>query len=429
MRCRWAFSTLLSSSDCSNHNCYNPNASTAYSVMSGETWKITYADESGASGIVGTDTVTIGNTTLLNHPIELANKVSSSFVSDSSDGLVGMSFSSLNTVTPDQQKVWWETASSSWDSALFAAYLPNSADGSFDFGFIDETKYTGDVVYTDVDTSYGFWEFDCNSYKVGNTSYTSEGTSCIADTGTTLILMVDEVVDNYYSAVSSASYSSTEGGYTYDCDATLPDFQIQLGDTHYVNIPGSLMNYTKDGSSCYGSLQSVGDSRMQVLGDSFFNAIYAVFDTTKPSFGWAPSIALGGVATSESASNSSSEYMNSASASSSYVATPATTLATVATAATAAAATADATTAADATGTADAPVTTITITASGSDSGSDGGFGFGGSDSSSSGLFGDAVSSSSSASSTDSSSDSSDSSDSLDSASIFDIISSFFGSS
>jgi len=93
----WVFSSLLPSSESQGHNIYTSSDSSTFKSKSGYTWDIEYADGSGASGSVGTDTVTVGETTVTGQVIELAKKVSSAFVSDASDGLLGLSFSSINT--------------------------------------------------------------------------------------------------------------------------------------------------------------------------------------------------------------------------------------------------------------------------------------------------------------------------------------------
>jgi hypothetical protein len=94
---RWVFSSLLPSSDLQGHDYFDSSKSPTYQDLSGYTWKISYADGSGASGVVGTDTVTIGGTTVQGQAVELANKASSSFLQGTNDGLVGLAFSSINT--------------------------------------------------------------------------------------------------------------------------------------------------------------------------------------------------------------------------------------------------------------------------------------------------------------------------------------------
>ncbi len=93
----WVFSSQLAASSKTGHHVYSSASSSTYKALSGYTWSIQYADGSGASGNVGTDTVKIGGTTVTGQAVELAQKVSSTFVSDTSDGLVGLSFSSINT--------------------------------------------------------------------------------------------------------------------------------------------------------------------------------------------------------------------------------------------------------------------------------------------------------------------------------------------
>lgn len=284
----WVFSSLLPSSEKKGHNIYTSTKSSSYSALSGYTWSIEYADGSGASGSVGTDTVTIGGTTVKGQAVELAKKVSSTFVSDAADGLVGLAFSSINTVTPRQQSTFFDNAQPSLDSPLFAAYLPFNADGAYDFGYTDSSKYTGSITYTAVDSSNGFWEYSSTSYKVGSTTHTMSGYTGISDTGTTLILMGDAAVTAYYKQVSGSSYDSSQGGYVFPCSAKLPTLSVRIGTSAYATIPSSLLNFgSAGGSSCFGSLQSVGGGSQNIYGDVFFNAYYGVFDASGPQFGFA----------------------------------------------------------------------------------------------------------------------------------------------
>lgn len=51
-------------------------------------------------GTVGTDTVTVGGLAIQNQTIELAKTLSTQFTQDTGDGLLGLAFGSINTVTP-----------------------------------------------------------------------------------------------------------------------------------------------------------------------------------------------------------------------------------------------------------------------------------------------------------------------------------------
>jgi hypothetical protein len=64
------------------------------------TWNISYGDGSSASGTVGTDNVSLGGLTIANQAIELANNLSTEFQQGTGDGLLGLAWPSINTVTP-----------------------------------------------------------------------------------------------------------------------------------------------------------------------------------------------------------------------------------------------------------------------------------------------------------------------------------------
>lgn len=162
------FSDELTTSQQSGHDVYEVGTGTK---LSGSTWSISYGDGSSASGDVYKDTVTVGGVKATGQAVEAAKKISSQFVQDqNNDGLLGLAFSSINTVSPKAQTTFFDTVKGQLDSPLFAVTLKHSAPGSYDFGYIDDSKYTGDLTYTDVDSSEGFWTFTASSYKVGTGS-------------------------------------------------------------------------------------------------------------------------------------------------------------------------------------------------------------------------------------------------------------------
>lgn len=124
---------------------------------------------------------------------------------------------------------------------VFTADLKKGAPGTYDFGFVDDSKHTGSVTYTSVDSSNGFWEFTANGFGFGSNNFQQQNFQAIADTGTTLILIEDSIVEAYYGQVEGASYDSQQGGYTFDCNTELPDFVVGIGDGQ-ATVPGSLVN-------------------------------------------------------------------------------------------------------------------------------------------------------------------------------------------
>jgi hypothetical protein len=69
----WVLSSLLPSSDVTGHEYYTSSSSSTYKALSGYTWSISFGDGSFAGGVVGTDSVTVGGTTVTTPVVELAN--------------------------------------------------------------------------------------------------------------------------------------------------------------------------------------------------------------------------------------------------------------------------------------------------------------------------------------------------------------------
>lgn len=281
----WVFSSELSASEQAGHSVYKANNGTK---LQGATWSISYGDGSSASGDVYKDTVQVGPVKASGQAVEAASKISAQFSQNkNNDGLLGLAFSSINTVKPKAQTTFFDTVKSSLASPLFAVQLKHNAPGVYDFGFTDSSKYTGSIAYTDVDSSQGFWSFTADSYKVGSQSGSS--IKGIADTGTTLLLLDDSVVSAYYKQVSGAQQDQSAGGYVFDCSTKLPDFSVTVSGYEAV-VSGDLINYgpaSQGSSQCLGGIQSNSGIGFSIFGDIFLKSQYVVFDSNGPRLGFA----------------------------------------------------------------------------------------------------------------------------------------------
>lgn len=309
--------TELPDSITNGRTVYNPKKSSTFQETKG-IFAISYGDSSSASGGLARDTISIGGATVENQVFGLPTKVADSFVEDpSSNGLVGLGFSSMNTFKPGPQKTFFDNIAAGLEEPVLTARLLSDGVGEYEFGTIDKSKYKGALVNVSVDASNGYWEFSAAKFRVGGEKTWHEITetpTAIADTGTTLMLVGAEVARAYYRGVNGSQYSGGVGGYIYPCNAELPSLSVAIGGEFQATIPGSLINYSEIGTNtttgetceflflyiaiesrlttsvdvvCYGGVQSNSGSKLQIFGDVFLKALFVVFDQRGPSLGFA----------------------------------------------------------------------------------------------------------------------------------------------
>ncbi|KAL8676987.1 MAG: hypothetical protein Q9186_006547 [Xanthomendoza sp. 1 TL-2023] len=285
----WVFSSETPSN--SGHDIYDPSKSNSSKELVGATWSITYGDQSSSSGNVYTDTVKVGTTSFANQAVELAQQVSEQFQRDvANDGLLGLAFDSLNTVKPTAQKTFFTNVLPSLSAPLFTVDLKKAAPGTYDFGFVDESKITSKVTYVPVDSSQGFWTFTSSGFSIGGRPISSSPIEAIADTGTTLLYLPDDIVNAYYGSVTGAKNDNEQGGFTYPCSADLPDISFGIGGYKAV-VPGSYVNYAPvddSGTTCFGGIQSSAGIGLNIFGDIFLKSQFVVFQGGEnPQLGFA----------------------------------------------------------------------------------------------------------------------------------------------
>ncbi|KAI8630994.1 secreted aspartic proteinase precursor [Xylariaceae sp. FL1651] len=295
----WVFSTETSKTEVQGQTLWDPSKSSTSALIDGCSWSILYGDWSTSEGTCYTDTFALGNLSIPNMTIESATFVSSMFSSDSNvSGLVGLGWPALKQTTPPQ-KALIEFLADVLDEPVFTVdFRHNSSDGSFNFGYIDGQLHEPDIVYTNVDTSDGFWGVKNTAFGIGGENLTYSfltPKNVIVDTGTTLLYAPEASVDTYFSKVPGANFSEQEFGYVVPCDAELPDFLWEISDDagNAVKgaIPGAYLIYAHtDDQMCFAGLQSM-DSFSGVdgiLGDIFLKSAFFIFDIKQKRLGIAP---------------------------------------------------------------------------------------------------------------------------------------------
>lgn len=284
------------------HTWYALENTTTGQIQDGYSWKISYGDGSGASGIVYADKVTVGEVTATRQAVEAATSVSTEFIQESSDGLLGLGFGHTNTIKPTKQPTFFENIKPTLKEPLFTVSLKKNATGVYDFGFIDRSKYIVSLVaaryqkqnadhskeplqYVPVNTSRGYWEYTATGYQIGNSPMRALSFQSIADTGTTLMLLPPAATADYYSQVQGAKNNQSEGGYVFPCESTLPDLTVQMLGNVSAVIPGHFINRSKSqtpgSTQCYGGIQQ-GSPTLSIWGDVFLKSQFAVFDGSEP---------------------------------------------------------------------------------------------------------------------------------------------------
>jgi aspergillopepsin I len=177
---------------------------------------------------------------------------------------------------------------------LFAANLRvDGKPSTWDFGYIDESKFKGDIIYTPVVGNKKHWTVGVGSYAVGEGSFSgSDGRvgEVIVDSGTSLVYLPEHVVSEYYRHIEGSELQLGHT-YTFPCNGTVPDFHFKIEDAT-LSIPGNYINYTVyDPTSglCAGGITTQLNMRYSVLGNLFMKNYYVIhsLEDETPKVGFA----------------------------------------------------------------------------------------------------------------------------------------------
>ncbi|XP_028654966.1 pepsin A-like [Erpetoichthys calabaricus] len=271
----WVPSIYCKSFACSNHNTFNPNASSTYRATS-QTISVQYG--TGAmSGILGYDTVTVGSIVDTNQIFGLSkNEPGNFFHYVGYDGILGLAYPSISTsgATPFFDNLMRKGLVS---QKLFSFYLSRHgrAGSVLTFGGLDPAYYNGSIQWIPL-SSKTYWQITVENVKVqGQVVACVHGCEAIVDTGTSMIIGDSNNINNILAWVGL--HKDQNGKYSVNCKniGSMPDVTFVINRVEFA-LPASA--YVLQTSSGCSSGFSPSNYQLWILGDVFLQEWYSIYD-------------------------------------------------------------------------------------------------------------------------------------------------------
>lgn len=219
--------------------------------------------------------------------ILVADWVSDSFLTrrPSFSGSVGIALSSDTAVG---QRSFFDNVAPQLDEPVIGIAIRDGGQpGIIDFGYTNPDQYVGSLAYIPADTTESKWKISTEGYTFGGGYSTIESREATIETSYTLLLTPNEVAAKVYSNVGIYRNEPLPGYYV-PCDATVPEFTLNIGGVFNVTIPSEHLKYQPVGNNeCYGGVQPSNEEYYR-LGITFLRTVYVAFDMRGPSVGFAP---------------------------------------------------------------------------------------------------------------------------------------------
>ncbi|KAI1300712.1 Vacuolar protease A [Mortierella claussenii] len=279
---------VITSDQCQGQHCSSmPHYTCNSCTKTPYSYNITYGDGTWGAGPIVADTVAIGGLVIQNQQILDVTKsaLDLSSYGDGIAGLVGLMPSSpVTNAIPPLETIYKNKL---LDMNVFSVYLTPSLKasqgGSFLFGGIDNTKFSGQLNYipvsTGIGTSKGMWYADADGAFTGNVAVAGYTKSpWLFDTGTSFIAVPTSFAQAFHANIPGAAYSAQDQFFTLPCSGNAT-FAISFNGVKY-EVP--YLDYVARSSDtqCVSLVMPLGNYEMFILGDPFLRQVYVVYDFT-----------------------------------------------------------------------------------------------------------------------------------------------------
>ena len=105
------------------------------------------------------------------------------------------------------------------------------------------------------------------------------GNTAIADTGTTLMIIQDDLVAKIYSTIPGAMFDDRQQGWVFPANtpaSKMPTVGVAVGETQIIIEKEHLGIGNATNGMIYGGIQGRGSLNQNIFGDTFLKCVYAV---------------------------------------------------------------------------------------------------------------------------------------------------------
>jgi hypothetical protein len=297
---------------------YNPNISSTFHVESNPSDAYDCGDFS-AECFMGVDNVATAGLIAEGMAFGVATYVGEGVFDSGQTGTMGFGRQANDPSTwlPRDQTFWLRVGGSLELPYLFTVDIYQDQNGTFDFGYIDTTKYTGEITYVPINTNHTNWNFQMNGFAIGNGSMQAVDVFAgVVDTGGPNIGLPSSIVTPYFD--SFGGRPTPGNSHDYPCSAyPPPDLTLYFENGGTLVLNGTFLVQPPDGSryTCNGRLDDSVQTAYNI-GASVMDQKFVVFDHTNARIGFAdkrqdgqsegvlPSIAPSSTAITSAASSS-----------------------------------------------------------------------------------------------------------------------------
>lgn len=214
----WLYAHDCKSIPCRTHDTYDATASSTY-VADGQDFEIEYGS-GGVSGYVSKDVATLGGANADMSFGEVKKVSGATFYVSQMDGIIGLAYDSISV---DGLPTWLE--SSDLSDKSFGFYLKDKSEESYMTipGFETE-GYTKIMTHDVIEKTY--WNVNLTNMKGPNGSTDTTGFKAAIDSGTSLIIGPQDLMDSLVEGITVAE----------DCAGveSLPDITFTFDETDYL---------------------------------------------------------------------------------------------------------------------------------------------------------------------------------------------------